>query len=345
MRISIGILAHQEEGEIGIVLSGLARQTLLKRTDLQIDIHVVANGCTDCTAEVTAGHLNGSVFKLPTVNAHVHELATAGKANAWNHLVHECVHPDTKYLFLLDADITLVDTTTLSDVLGGLIKNPCAVVAVDEPLKDIQLKQDKTTYERCVLSLSRGTHDFRNAICGQFYCIRYSTAKNVWLPTGVIGDDGFLRAMLLTDGFTRPEDCSKLFFVEGARHAFETRRNLRDILHHQTRLAMGTGLNVLLFAHLREKLKTIPRIENYIRDMNRTDPDWVNSIVTRDVARKRYFVMYRSFLSRRSDYLKTLQFGEAMRKIPFFVFGSAVDLITFVKANQLMRKGTARGYW
>jgi glycosyltransferase involved in cell wall biosynthesis len=345
MRISLGILAYQEEARIGGLLSQLALQTLLRRDDVELHIHVVANGCTDRTADVSRRALSGEAFQLPSVKARVHELATPGKANAWNHLVHECVDPASEYLFLLDADIKLLDSTTFSDVLESLLRNPSALVAVDEPVKDVELKPFKTLIDRCVLGLSRGTHDIRNAICGQLYCLRFSVAVSIWLPTGLIGDDGFLRAIILTDGFTRPEDLNKITFTEGARHAFETRRNIRDILHHQTRLAIGTGLNVLLFAHLREKLKSLPRIETYIRDMNHENPDWLTSVVTSKAAENRYFIMYGSFLSRRSTYLKTLKFGERLRKVPFFVFGSLVDALTFLKANMLMRKGAARGYW
>ena len=53
MLISIGILAHNEEHDIGTLISDLAKQNLLANKALSIDIHVVANGCTDNTVSVS----------------------------------------------------------------------------------------------------------------------------------------------------------------------------------------------------------------------------------------------------------------------------------------------------
>ena len=53
MLISIGILAHNEEHDIGTLISDLAKQNLLANDALSIEIHVVANGCTDNTAGVS----------------------------------------------------------------------------------------------------------------------------------------------------------------------------------------------------------------------------------------------------------------------------------------------------
>ena len=53
MLISIGIFAHNEEHDIGTLISDLAKQNLLANNALSIDIHVVANGCTDNTTSVS----------------------------------------------------------------------------------------------------------------------------------------------------------------------------------------------------------------------------------------------------------------------------------------------------
>ncbi len=61
MLISIGILAHNEEHDIGTLISDLAKQNLLSNNALSIDIHVVANGCTDQTVSVSKAALSPAV--------------------------------------------------------------------------------------------------------------------------------------------------------------------------------------------------------------------------------------------------------------------------------------------
>ena len=46
------------------------------------------------------------------------------------------------------------------------------------------------------------------------------------MPIGLPGEDGFLRAMILTSNFTKEENLDRLVFVEGARHIFESERTI-----------------------------------------------------------------------------------------------------------------------
>ena len=59
MLISIGIFAHNEERDIGSLISDLAKQNLLSNETLSIAIHVVANGCTDSTVSVSKTAFSG----------------------------------------------------------------------------------------------------------------------------------------------------------------------------------------------------------------------------------------------------------------------------------------------
>ena len=62
MLISIGIFAHNEERDIGTLISDLAKQNLLANKGLSIEIHVVANGCTDNTVGVSKAALTTQPF-------------------------------------------------------------------------------------------------------------------------------------------------------------------------------------------------------------------------------------------------------------------------------------------
>ena len=345
MFISIGILAHNEENHVGAVIDDLARQTIFKSMDTQINIHVVANGCKDNTASVSKSALETWIIPSSRVNRHVHNLSKPGKANAWNEFVHNFTDKNSDYVFLLDADIRLPDEDTLASTLEGLIANPSAWIAVDEPIKDVSLKEKKSLLEKFILSFSRTTHNVSTAVCGQFYCVRYTVVQRIWMPTGIIGEDGFLRAMILTDCFKTSENTARLICVPGARHVFETRRNLRDIFHHQIRLAIGSGVNVLLFAHLRQQLEKLESIESYIKLRNCNDPAWLNSLIAERMKRGQYFVMYSAFLLRRPKYFLSLPVSDKLLKFPVYLAGTVVDIIVYLLANRLMRRGAAEGFW
>ena len=86
MIVSMGILAHNEACNIGNLISDLAGQSLLSNRHLSIEIHVVANGCTDATVEVAKQTLAAQPFQKENITTFVHSLSSAGKSNAWNEL-------------------------------------------------------------------------------------------------------------------------------------------------------------------------------------------------------------------------------------------------------------------
>src|SRR5262245_14676112 len=100
MLVSIGILAHNEERDIGNLISDLARQSLLSNEDIRIEIHVVANGCVDNTVAIAQRSLAADVFEPRHISTFVHNLAKAGKSNAWNEFIHTLASPATDFVFL-----------------------------------------------------------------------------------------------------------------------------------------------------------------------------------------------------------------------------------------------------
>jgi len=70
--ISVVVPAHNEAAVLGRLLSGLVADTLSEPSAeaATLDILVVANGCTDETAEVAANHPNVRVIETPVPNKH-----------------------------------------------------------------------------------------------------------------------------------------------------------------------------------------------------------------------------------------------------------------------------------
>jgi glycosyltransferase involved in cell wall biosynthesis len=345
MIVSIGILAHNEAHDIANLIADLGRQDLLLDDSLSLAFHVVANGCTDETTSVATGAFRALPFQRSNVTVTIHDLPRPGKSRAWNDFVHGLASQRTDFAFLLDADIRLPEKTTLSRVLASLRASHTARVAVDESVTDLSLAPRKTLIERIILASSGTAHNTRTAICGQLYCARFEILKRIWMPIGLPGEDGFLRAMILTANFSDDERLERLVFVEGARHIFESERTIRGVFRHNVRLAIGTAINILLFHHVRACLKVDKDIGSYIRRKNESDPNWVNELIRDEIRQGRYFLTNSNFVWKRWSRLRSFPISQQIRKAPIFVLGFLFDVALLVHANVLMRKGVGAGYW
>lgn len=345
MIISAGILAHNEENRIANLLHDIGSQTLLTNPDMSVAIHVVANGCVDATTSIAEGALASPSFQRDNVKTFVHAISMAGKSNAWNELVHDCADPETDLLFLLDADIRIPRATTLQLVVDHLMKSKIACVAIDDSVKDLSLEGCKTMRERLILAASRTTHDIRNAIAGGFYCARFEALKGIWMPIGLPVEDGFLRAMILTSNLTEEENLERISFVEGAFHVFESLRSFRALFHHHIRHAIGLGINALLFQYFRGKIGGGDGIGDLIRERNAEDPNWLNGLIVDEVERGNYFLIPKTLVFRRLEWLSGLDFPRRVRKAPIVLMGVLFDLLVFLRASYLIRRGVGAGFW
>lgn len=345
IRISVGILAHNEETRIGTLISDLQHQTLFTKPNNLLQVFVVANGCTDATAAVARIALADLAKAHKTADACVQTLDRPGKANAWNVFVHDIAPPDTDYVFLLDADIRLFAPATLELLLDSLLANQRAVISVGESISDLRLRETKTIAERLIRRGTGTATDHRTAVTGQLYCARLADLRKMYLPLGLPVENGFVRAMILTDNFRINEDLERLVFVEGAQHVFESNRTLASVFRHNVRLVVGTGINVLLFKRLRQLSSNGVDLASYIRGRNESDPSWLNELVGDELRSGKFFVIGRGVLTQRLTRLRRLRPRDQAAGVPILCVGLFFDLLLYVKANGILRAGKGAGFW
>nr|WP_166180523.1 glycosyltransferase family 2 protein [Altererythrobacter segetis] len=345
LNVSVGILARNEEAGIAQVIDDLRQQTLLTEGDLRVQVHVVANACTDRTVEVARQSFDAGKFAQLGVDATVHELLQGGKSNAWNEFIHRIVPDATDFVILLDGDIRIPERRSLKLMVQELAASPNAVVAVDRSVKDIELEQPSGLVEKLIKFATGTATDPRTAIAGACYCVRYSEVRRIWMPIGLPGEDGFLRAMLLTSNFEQSEKLDRLLFVEGAYHVFESMRDLGGVVRHNVRLAIGTAVNILLFDHIRQLREQGVDVSAYVRRRNDEDPGWVNNLI-RDRMQASYFPLEARFVSRRLRRMRNSPAqARTLRSCAVAILGAGFDLVVFLRATMLMRKGAGAGYW
>ena len=246
MKISIGILAWNEEVSIRATVHSVFAQSLIReaaRDGHQIQIVCVPNGCSDHTAQAARGAMFAAAERLnapAAVRWQVNELATPGKTNAWNVFVHELADPQADVIFLIDADIQIYMPDTLKNMFQKLVAHPDAFICTDLRVKHIVFKQRYTLLDQISMKTANINHSASGQLCGQLYCARGEWLRRLWIPEGIIVEDGFIKKMAVSNFLTEPEDAARrLLVAETASHVFESYTRLSDVLATHRRQIAG----------------------------------------------------------------------------------------------------------
>ena len=328
IRVDIGIFAHNEAAGIAAMLGGMMAQDLHRRKDVSVRVLVLANGCTDETAARAA---------LPGVE--VVNLTQPGKSRTWNRFVHDLARREADVLIFADADIALPRPDTLSRLIDGLTAGHGLRVISSQPVKDIVANPEGLgVVERMIAQASGGLDDWRSAVCGQLYAMPAGAARRYHLPVGLPVEDGFLRAMVLTDAFGHPEDLTLIGGAEGALHLYPSERRVGPLIRHQVRIVIGSAVNHACFEHMRA-LPVAERLPELARAA--ADDGWLPRVVRARLPRWPYGYVPVHFLVKRlarADWRR-------IRRWPMLIAGFGFDLIVYLNAQVRMARGSGAGFW
>lgn len=336
MKISIGILAYNEADSIGTTLHSLFRQSIFNEPDPDEDIEiiVVPNGCSDNTAAISREILEELVktSSHPNLCWQVCEVEQPSKPNAWNLYVHEFSNPAADYLIVMDADIEILEPCTVDSLINTLEKNGNAWVSVDKLVKDVELKQKKNLMENLSIAVSK-VSGAKSAWISQLYCGRVARLRNIWLPLGVIVEDGFLWYMIVTDSLTSPEVFDRVVRAESASHIFEAYINTNTLLRHEIRQVMGNSINAFLYDDLQTNCHQPQELGLLVKNRNEQDPLWVNKLIQVAMARNGWWVIDRFMILRRLLGLRYAPLNKAILLSPVAGIAFLVDLLVCLQAN------------
>jgi glycosyltransferase involved in cell wall biosynthesis len=178
------VLAHNEERHIGACLDSIFDG----ERGRPVDVYVMANGCTDGTADVVRAYRK----RRPTV--HLVDIKMGDKCNAWNVFVHETVPkccPDKAIYYFMDGDARSVPGS-LAALEQGLIDHPAAHASSAPPASGRSMEHDRR-------ELINGRHLVANlyALRGDF--VRRLQREAIRLPLALEGDDGLLGILVKWD--------------------------------------------------------------------------------------------------------------------------------------------------
>lgn len=336
--IDIGMFAHNEEDNIIATLDRFVSQSIFHIANINIRLTVLANGCTDKTQEICYQFF--SDLNIP--NFQLNAMQESGKSRTWNKFVHDISRKEAEYLIFCDADIELMDPCTLERLILFVKHRPQLIASSSRPVKDLAFKEKNTMVEKIILRSASGLDDWKKAICGQLYVLRSTSARRIWLPAGLPVEDGFVRAMILTNNFTEQENFSVIDGSDDIFHIYESETSLCQIIRHQTRIVIGSAINILIFQNI---LRQAPqRREEYLRDIS-YENEWLNETLKSQLPQSPFgFVPFHFAFKRISHFFnKKTKFSPIA--ILILLCGLSFDLIVYVIAQIKMSRGHGANYW
>jgi glycosyltransferase involved in cell wall biosynthesis len=355
MKLSIGILAHNEENNIESLLYDLINQTIFDKTSYfdqikpEIEIIVVCNGCTDETHSKATKALKMFSHFAPKIEWtwQVKTVLEAGKSNAWNLFVHEFANKNSEFFCFLDADIALTNRYTIDNLIFKLQGNSEYWIALDTPVKDVQMKLNKTIMDKLSLAVSRSSNKDQLYICGQLYCCRAESIRKIHLPIGLPVEDGYLTQVIISEHFQLKDPTFKKRIVRDHLifHLFKAEINPFNLIKHEVRVTTGIVINHYLIKHLEEKALIYYDVNKLIFEWNSTNKNWLDCFVKHQITDKHFWTIPLSLVFRRYRSLANHSFGQAFIRLPIATLAFLVDLIIMVKANNVIRSRKITNFW
>lgn len=353
LHVTVGILAYQEADTIARTIRSLADQSVFDPRgsalpNCEWEVVVVPNGCRDATQARAEEALASAASARPALRWRVVPLERAGKSNAWNELVHAIAAPHTDVFVMMDADIEFGHPDTIRNCVRRLLDDDDAWAVVDLPLKDFHRKAHPTRLERMSMRVSaRRIANEAPGISGQFYVVRAPRLRDVWMPMDLSVEDGFLYAMIVTNGFRQPPDASRVVRAADATHYFEGLTSLGAVVGHEVRILIGTVLNaylcwdVLLFMTQRDG----PGAGQLVRALNEQDPTWYRRMMNNQIAIRGPRPIRADRLWHRLRAWRRLPLMRRAVSLPSTIALSLFDALVQHRANRKLASGHGVGHW
>ncbi len=289
LKISVGVVACNEESSIAAALESILNQTVFrnaKALGFESRLIVIANGCADRTVEIAQDLFKKTRTAFPEggpVNLFVEIVPESGFANAWNLLAHTYSRLDDDFIYFANADIILDQPDAFELMLRRLQRDYAMRVISPVGKKHIEAEKCKNIYDRLNLAVTRFTEHTQTAqVRGHCFCARAATMRMVWLPKYFPGAvDGCFKRMIVSDMATSTDNPSRIGVAHNVSYTFEAYRTFREIYFRRVRLFVGQTFVETLMQHLKTMRSEQPKLNltAYLRARDENDPSWLHRLV------------------------------------------------------------------
>lgn len=340
MKLAVCILARNEAATIGAFLGVLAGQSIFDDAGAAPSVFVAPNGCTDDTAQV-AGAAAEQSLSPRGIDWRVIDLPQPGKSRAWNSIVHHEALADFDLIAFVDSDIEFVGRDEIRSGVAALADDPAIQVYTGYPIKNISASERKSALDQLSLAASRMTR-YVGDINGSFYIARAACLRGIWLPDETPGEDGFLNAMVSTDGFTRERGPGTIVQSAVPTHYFEA-HSPTQFISHERRMIVGTMINRWIFEHL-WSLKLTEPAGPLIARWNAESPRWVEDLIAARV-RGRRWVVPSAIITQRLQGMGKGSVRDLVLQLAVRVPATLLTIPPAILANRALKRRGAASSW
>lgn len=340
MKVAICVLAKDEAETIGRLVAALSQQAICRDPALALTVCLGANGCTDRTVAVFEEAARATLTPVG-IAFRAFDYREPGKSRSWNRLVHDPALKDQDILIFVDSDIDFIHDRVLADAVSALRADPTIKVYGGYPVKHIAGQQAKGVIDRLSLAASRHTR-YVGTINGSLYAARADVLRAIWLPDTTPGEDGFLNAMVDTNGFTVPSSPGAIVQADSPTHYFKA-HSIGEFVSHERRMMVGTTINCWIFEHL-WSLKLTEPAGPLIARLNAENPGWVDDLIAERV-RGRGWVIPQGQMTRR---LRASGGGAPLAylaKLPVLLAATIASVPPAILANGALKRRGAASLW
>jgi hypothetical protein len=334
--VSIGIVNGHHESFDVTALTSLFKQSLfgeLSKRNLTCEIIcVLGEQRNQETAAVEAifqaqvnGHEHRNAFQCHMIRA-----PEQNRSAAWNAFVHSSSEASSKFLLLIDGDLVIHKPDTLWNMLCTLGDNRDAVVAVDEPVKDLAFKPRQTWFDKISLAASHLAIAGGTILPEQLYIIRADIARSIYLPQDLPMEGRFLATILGTDYLTKEPNAKRIIRVPEAAHTFNANRSIRQILQDRKKRMINRTITHVLVEHYLRALSENRKKELGLLLMqnDETEPPWLSDLVETHIRHCRFF--WQIFPDAATIRLKRLHKLPEMDELRYLPIGYLEQFVTLI---------------
>lgn len=337
--VNIGVFIYNEEENVETIFLDIINQDIFLRSDIKVSIYFLVNGSTDRSIQIVTDLCE----RYRKYNLKVCNFEQSGKSRTWNRFVHEISDEFVDVFIMLDADIRIREAHVFSWLVDGFDNDPELRVLTSRPVKDIDFAPAKLSLVQKLISKGGGTaNNWKTSVCGQLYSVRGVYLKNLWMPIGLPVEDGFLRAMVLTDFLTSFRENERIGGNESVFHIYKSIMNINELFKHQTRIIVGSAINAEIFRILRNNNFSSQEAGEFFQKIS-LEEDWIERIVSNNLPKVPYGYVPFHFIFKRIRNI--LQDGIELNRIPVLFIGTVFDMIIYILASVRMARGVKSGYW
>ena len=345
MKILLGILVWNEEDIIKQTLQSLFKQSIFKKDEMEVELIVLANGCTDNTVKVSEKSINSLRKSVDCkLVPKVIDSKTPGKIKAWNDVMYKYSSGDEQYIIFMDGDIIFLQDDNLEKLIDALEKDQNAWISTDYPVKDIQFSGKKSLKDRLSLAFSKFTKKANGQLCAQLYCARSSFLRRFSIPEGLVAEDTYIKLLAVTNGLTEKPNEGRLIKVENTSHLFEAYTDFNAFFKNQIRQTISFTIWRIFKKEILKKEKKVNALE-YSKEKYFENPEWFRGLIQKSFSEKKFWHIYSGAFSVRIKRLKLLSFPNKLIMFMPVILATIVDSLVFLVSNHKIKKGNIKNIW